>query len=198
MSTSKTAGPVRRCAWADGNDPVMRQYHDEEWGKVERDGRALWEKLSLDAFQAGLSWRTILYKREAFRKGFAGFVPATVAKFGELQVERLMGDAGIVRSRPKILACIGNAKAFLAMEKAGEGFSEFAWSFVGGKPLVNTTAIVPAKTEESEALSKALKKRGFAFTGPVAVYAWMQATGMVDDHAKDCFRHASAGRGKLG
>jgi DNA-3-methyladenine glycosylase I len=198
MSTSKTVRPVRRCAWADGNDPVMRQYHDDEWGKVERDGRALWEKLSLDAFQAGLSWRTILYKREAFRKGFAGFVPAKVAKFGEREVERLMGDAGIVRSRPKILACIGNAKAFLAMEKAGEDFSEFAWSFVGGKPRVNRTGIVPAKTEESEALSKALKKRGFAFTGPVAVYAWMQATGMVDDHARDCFRHASARRGKLG
>jgi DNA-3-methyladenine glycosylase I len=195
MSTSKA---VVRCAWANGNDPVMRQYHDDEWGKVERDGRALWEKLSLDAFQAGLSWRTILHKRDAFRKAFAGFVPAKVAKFGEREVERLMGDAGIVRSRPKIEACIGNAKAFLAMEKAGEDFSAFAWSFVGGKPLVNETGSVPAKTEESEALSKALKKRGFAFTGPVAVYAWMQATGMVDDHAKDCFRRASARRGKLG
>ena len=188
MSTSKA---LVRCSWAE-SDPLMRQYHDEEWGKVERDGRALWEKLSLDAFQAGLSWRTILHKREAFRKAFAGFEPARVAKFGEKEIERLMNDAGIVRARAKITATIGNARAYLAMEKAGEDFSAFAWSFVGGKTVVNTSDVVPAKTEVSEALSKALKRRGFGFTGPVCVYAWMQATGMVDDHAKDCFR-----RGKI-
>ncbi len=192
MSTSK---PVVRCAWA-GSDPVMQKYHDEEWGAVERDGRALWEKLSLDAFQAGLSWRTILHKREAFRKAFAGFEPAKVAKFGEKDVERLMNDAGIVRARAKILATIGNARAYLAMEKAGEDFSGFAWSFVGGKPVVNTSGVVPAKTEVSERLSKELKKRGFGFTGPVAVYAWMQATGMIDDHAKDCFRRTAKKAGR--
>jgi DNA-3-methyladenine glycosylase I len=175
-----------RCAWAD-NDPLMSAYHDEEWGVPERDGRALWEKLMLDGFQAGLAWITILRKREAFRKAFKGFKPAVVAKFGARDVERLMEDAGIVRSRAKIEAVVGNAAAYLAMQKAGEDFSEFCWAFVQGKPLRNTGA-VPAKTELSEEIARALKERGFKFVGPVAVYAWMQAVGMVNDHSPNCFR----------
>jgi DNA-3-methyladenine glycosylase I len=175
-----------RCAWAD-NDPQMSAYHDEEWGVPEHDGRALWEKLMLDGFQAGLAWITILRKREAFRKAFKGFKPEVVAKFGAKDVDRLMNDAGIVRSRAKIEAVIGNAKAYLAMKKSGEDFSGFCWSFVGGKPLQNTGA-VPAKTALSEEIAVALKKRGFKFVGPVAVYAWMQAVGMVNDHSPACFR----------
>ena len=176
-----------RCAWAD-NDPQMTAYHDEEWGVPERDGRALWEKLILDGFQAGLSWITILRKRDAFRKAFKGFKPEVVAKFTAKDVDRLMNDAGIVRSRAKIEAAVGNAKAYLAMEKAGEEFSKFCWAFVGNKPLRNTTGEVPAKTALSEEVATALKKRGFKFVGPVAVYAWMQAVGMVNDHSPTCFR----------
>ncbi len=166
----------------------MRAYHDEEWGVVERDGRALWEALVLDGFQAGLAWITILRKRDAFRKAFAGFDPQRVARFGKKEITRLMADAGIVRSRGKIEATIGNARAYLAMEAAGEDFSHFVWGLAGGKPLLNTTGNVPAKTPLSEAMSRALKQRGFKFVGPVGVYAWMQATGMVNDHALDCFR----------
>jgi DNA-3-methyladenine glycosylase I len=175
-----------RCAWSD-NDPLMRAYHDEEWGVPERDGRALWEKLILDGFQAGLAWITILRKREAFRAAFKGFKPEVVAKFTARDVSRLMQDAGIVRSRAKIEATIGNAKAVLAMEKAGEGFSAFCWKFVHGKPIQNTGA-VPVKTALSEEIAAALKKRGFKFVGPVAVYAWMQAVGLVNDHSPTCFR----------
>ncbi len=178
---------VQRCTWA-GNDPLMQAYHDEEWGVPERDSRALWEKLMLDGFQAGLSWSTILKKRDAFRRGFANFDPKRVARFGEDDVVRLLGDAGIVRSRAKIVATIGNAQAYLAMAKAGEDFSEFVWTFAGGKPIRNAGP-VPASTPLSTALSAALKKRGFKFVGPTIVYAWMQATGIVDDHASTCFRH---------
>jgi DNA-3-methyladenine glycosylase I len=176
-----------RCAWADSDD-MMRAYHDTEWGVPERDGRALWEKLMLDGFQAGLSWSIILKKRDAFRKAFKNFDPVKVAKFTEADVAKLMENTGIVRSRAKIDATIGGAKAYLAMQKAGEDFSDFVWGFVGGKPLRNDTGTVPAKTELSEKISKELKKRGFKFVGPVIVYAWMQATGMVNDHHKDCFR----------
>jgi DNA-3-methyladenine glycosylase I len=175
-----------RCAWAD-NDAQMTAYHDEEWGVPERNGRALWEKLILDGFQAGLAWITILRKRDAFRRAFKGFKPEVVAKFTAKDIDRLMNDAGIVRSRAKIEAAVGNAKAFLAMEKAGEDFSKFCWAFVGNKPLQNTGA-VPARTELSEEVAKQLKKRGFKFVGPVAVYAWMQAVGMVNDHSPSCFR----------
>jgi DNA-3-methyladenine glycosylase I len=175
-----------RCAWAD-NDEQMAAYHDTEWGVPERDGRALWEKLILDGFQAGLAWITILRKRDAFRKAFKGFKPEVVAKFTARDVERLLLDAGIVRSRLKIEAAIGNAKAYLAMQKAGEDFSKFCWAFVGGKPLRNTGP-VPAKTALSEEVSTALKKRGFKFVGPVIVYAWMQAVGLIDDHSPTCFR----------
>jgi len=177
---------LHRCTWAEG-DPLMQAYHDEEWGVPERDSRALWEKLMLDGFQAGLSWVTILRKREAFRKAFRGFDPQRVASFGPKDVARLLEDPGIVRSRAKIEATIGNAQAYLAMEKAGEDFSTFVWSMAGGAPILNGGA-VPAKTPLSESISAALKTRGFKFVGPVIVYAWMQATGIVNDHVADCFR----------
>jgi DNA-3-methyladenine glycosylase I len=177
----------RRCAWAE-SDPLMRVYHDQEWGVPEHNSRKLWEKLMLDGFQAGLAWITILRKREAFREAFAGFEPEAVAKFGSREIARLMKNAGIVRSRDKIVATIGNARAYLDLQRAGEDFSRFAWDFVGGKPLRNTTGKVPAKTPLSEEISRALKQRGFKFVGPVSVYAWMQATGLVDDHAPECFR----------
>jgi len=177
-----------RCAWA-RTDPLLASYHDAEWGVPERDSRALWEKLMLDGFQAGLSWLTILRKRDAFRAAFEGFVPETVARFTPADVERLMQNAGIVRSRAKIEAAIGNAKAYLAMQAAGEDFSDFVWGLAGGQPVVNTTGTVPTQTPLSETMSKALKQRGFKFVGPVIVYAWMQATGIVDDHAPDCHCH---------
>jgi DNA-3-methyladenine glycosylase I len=175
-----------RCAWAE-NDPLMRAYHDEEWGVPERDSRALWEKLMLDGFQAGLSWVTILRKREAFREAFQGFDPEVVARFGPADVERLVVNAGIIRSRAKIEATIGNARAYLAMAEAGEDFSAFIWTLAGGAPIRNTGSIL-TKTPLSEDISAKLKKRGFKFVGPVIVYAWMQATGIVNDHTAECFR----------
>jgi DNA-3-methyladenine glycosylase I len=181
---------IQRCAWA-ANDALLRAYHDEEWGVPEYDSRALWEKLMLDGFQAGLSWSIILRKRDAFRKAFKNFNPKKVAQFGEADVARLLGDAGIVRSRAKIEATIGGARAYLAMQAAGEDFSEFVWNLAGGKPIHNKGA-VPVKTPLSEEMSKALKKRGFKFVGPVIVYAWMQAVGIVNDHAADCFRRQPA------
>ena len=176
-----------RCAWA-GNDPLMRAYHDTEWGVPERDGRALWEKLMLDGFQAGLAWITVLRKRDAFRAAFAGFDPAVVARFGEDDILRLLGDAGIIRSRAKIAATIGGARAYLAMQEAGEDFATFCWSFTDGATLVGDGGPPPASTPLSAEVSKALKARGFKFVGPTIVYAWMQATGIVDDHAAGCFR----------
>jgi DNA-3-methyladenine glycosylase I len=187
-----TAGDPVRCGWA-GSDPRYVAYHDREWGVPERDGRALWEKLMLDGFQAGLAWITILRKREAFRAAFAGFDPRRVAAFGEADVARLTADAGIVRSRSKIEAAVGNARAYLAMGDRGEDFSTFCWSFVDGAPVQNASTArgeVPVATPGAEALSKALKARGFKFAGPVIVYAWMQACGLVNDHLTCCFRHA--------
>lgn len=178
---------IVRCSWAQ-NDPLMRAYHDEEWGVPEHDSRALWEKLMLDGFQAGLSWITILRKREAFRKAFYNFDPEKVARMKESDVKRLLDNPGIIRSRAKIEATIGGAKAYLKMRDEGEDFSEFVWGMAGGKSIRNTTGTVPAKTPLSEEISKALKKRGFKFVGPVIVYAWLQATGVVDDHAPTCFR----------
>jgi DNA-3-methyladenine glycosylase I len=178
-----------RCAWSDSDD-MMRAYHDTEWGVPEYDSRALWEKLMLDGFQAGLSWAIILKKRDGFRKAFAGFDPKKVAAFTEADIERLVQDAGIIRSRSKIVATIGNAKAYLKMQAAGEDFSKFVWGMAGGKPIVGKGPI-PTKTPLSEQMSVALKKRGFKFVGPVIVYAWMQAVGIVDDHAADCFRRAA-------
>ena len=177
----------RRCAWAD-SDPLLREYHDQEWGVPQYDGRALWEMLMLEGFQAGLSWLTILRKREAFRETFHNFDPAIVAKFKAKDVERLLKNPGIIRSRAKIEATIAGARIYVAMEAAGENFSRFVWKLSGGKPIRNTSGIVPAKTELSERVSAALKKKGFKFVGPVIVYAWMQAVGIANDHAEYCFR----------
>ncbi len=180
------------CTWQ-GTEPIYVDYHDTEWGVPEYDGRTLWEKLILDGFQAGLSWITILKKRDNFREAFEGFDPDRIARYTESDIERLLANPGIVRSRSKIVATIGNAQAYLDMEARGEAFSPFLWSFVGGSPIQNefaTMADVPAKTAESEAMSKALKKRGFKFCGPVIVYAFMQATGLVNDHLTGCPRHA--------
>ena len=181
----------RRCTWAD-SDPIYRAYHDDEWGIPERDSRVLWETLMLEGFQAGLSWITILRKRDAFRKAFKGFDPKKVAKFNQADIDRLMADAGIVRARAKIDATIKGAQIYLDMEAAGEDFSTFVWKLAGGKPIRSRRGPgerVPAKTELSEEISAILKKRGFKFVGPVIVYAWMQAVGIVDDHAVDCFRY---------
>ena len=178
---------VRRCAWA-GSDPQMIAYHDQEWGVPERDSRALWEKLILDGFQAGLAWITVLRKRDAFRTAFVGFEPAKVARFKERDIERLLGNAGIIRSRAKIEAAIGGARIYCEMEKRDEDFADFCWSFTKGKVLKGDGRTVPAKTELSEAVSKELKRRGFKFVGPTIVYAWMQAVGIVNDHASTCFR----------
>src|SRR5262249_48733975 len=159
-----------------------RTYHDEEWGVPERDSRELWARLVLDGFQAGLSWLTILRKRDAFRLAFKGFDPDVVARFGKKDVARLLADPRIVRSRAKIDAAIGNAGAYLAMAEAGEDFSEFCWGMVGGTPIQNDGRPIPAKTPLSELMSRELKQRGFKFVGPVIVYAWMQGSGLVDDH----------------
>src|SRR5258708_558411 len=175
-----------RCSWAE-SDPLYAAYHDTEWGVPEYDSRTLWETLMLEGFQAGLSWITILRKRDAFRKAFKNFDPGKVARFTEADIARLLQNPGIVRSRAKIEATINGARIFLAMQAAGEDFSKFAWDFVGGTPIQNTGP-VPAATPLSEEISKALKKRGFKFIGPTIVYAWMQAVGMVNDHAPDCFR----------
>lgn len=178
---------LRRCAWAEG-DALMQAYHDEEWGIPVTDSRALWEMLILEGFQAGLSWRTILHRRENFRAAFEGFDPERIAAYDNTRIERLMADAGIIRARAKITATIGNARAYLAMRKQGEDFSDFVWAFVDHRPISGDGIALPARTQLSETLSAALKKRGFKFVGPVIVYAWMQAVGMVNDHALHCFR----------
>jgi DNA-3-methyladenine glycosylase I len=183
----------RRCVWA-GSDALMQDYHDEEWGVPERDSRALWETLMLEGFQAGLSWQIILRKREAFRAAFRNFDPVAVAKFGEKDIERLLANPGIIRSRAKIKATIEGARIYLAMQASGEDFSKWVWGMAGGKPILNTTGTVPVKTELSEAMSAAFKKRGFKFVGPVIVYAWMQATGIVNDHSNECFRRKNVKR----
>lgn len=182
---------TERCAWC-GTDPLYVDYHDHEWGVPERDARALWEKLVLDGFQAGLSWITILKKRDNFRAAFEGFRPEVVATWGEADVARLLADPGIVRSRSKIEATIGNARAYLAIEER-EGFDQFLWRYLDGQPLQNRFACmaeVPAATPLSERISKDLKKAGFRFCGPTITYAFMQAVGMVNDHVVTCLRHA--------
>lgn len=165
----------------------MRKYHDQEWGVPDFDSRSLWETLMLEGFQAGLAWITVLRKREAFRAGFSQFDPARVARFGEKDITKLMDNVGIIRSRAKIEATIGGAKIFLDMQQEGIDFSDWVWDMAGGKPIQNIGPI-PASSPLSEIISKEFKRRGFKFVGPVIVYAWMQATGMVNDHAKDCFR----------
>ena len=182
-----------RCEWRGmAGDPLYEAYHDTEWGVPEYDSRALWEKLVLDGFQAGLAWITILRKRDAFRAAFDGFDPEKMARYGEADRTRLMADAGIVRSNAKIDAAIESAKIYLQMQARGEDFSKFCWDFVGGKPVQNRwTAVgeVPAQTPLAVEVSKALKAKGFKFVGPVIVYAWMQAVGMVNDHLANCHRH---------
>lgn len=182
---------TERCPWC-GTDPLYVAYHDTEWGVPEYDPRALWEKLILDGFQAGLAWITILRKREGFRAAFAGFEPEVIAGWGEAEVARLLTDPGIVRSRAKIEATIGNAQAYLRIAE-GEGFDQWLWRYVGGTPLqtnLRSMAEVPASTPLSERVSKDLKKAGFRFAGPTIVYAFMQAVGMVNDHIVTCPRHA--------
>ena len=180
-----------RCPWP-GTDPLYVTYHDEEWGVPEYDDRALYEKLMLDGFQAGLAWITILRKREAFRRAFDDFEPEKIARYNKRKVTALMSDAGIVRNRLKIEGAIASARVWLDMMGSGEGFSNFLWGFVDGKPIVNrykTMAQVPAETALSRTISKELKSRGFKFCGPTIVYAFMQATGLVNDHLTKCHRH---------
>ncbi len=186
-----TRAEPSRCRWAQG-EPLLAAYHDVEWSVPERDPRALWEKLMLDGFQAGLAWITILRKRDAFRVAFAGFDPDIVARFGEHDIATMLGNAGIVRSRAKIAATIGNARAYIAMRDAGEDFGSFVWSFVDGTPVIGDGAKALTRSPASEALSAALKQRGFKFVGPVIVYAWMQACGLVNDHETCCFRRTEA------
>lgn len=181
--------PLTRCAWA-GNDPLYQAYHDEEWGVPLYDDRGLFELLMLESFQAGLAWITILRKREAFRRAFVGFQPERIAAFQEDDIARLLADASIVRHRGKIEATIAGARIWCAMMSEPHGFSRFLWSFVDGAPKQNTWNCleeVPASTPESEAMSRALKKKGFRFCGPTICYAFMQASGMVNDHIVACF-----------
>ncbi|MEO1563750.1 MAG: DNA-3-methyladenine glycosylase I [Pseudomonadota bacterium] len=181
---------LQRCGWH-GDDPKYVAYHDMEWGVPEYDSRALWEKLVLDGFQAGLSWITILRKRDAFRDAFAGFDPEVIARFTDRDIDRLLANPGIVRHRGKIEATIIGAQRFLEIEEA-EGFSRLIWDFVGGRPHVNaweSLSDVPGSTPLSAQLSKDLKAKGFKFCGPTIVYAWMQACGLVNDHLVGCFRH---------
>lgn len=191
-----SSAPVR-CAWP-GTDPLYIAYHDEEWGVPEFDHRALYEKLVLDGFQAGLSWITILRKRDNFRRAFDSFEPAKIARYGERQIGRLLRDEGIIRSRAKIDAAIQGARVWLdIMEKETGGFAHFIWRHVDGRMQVNrykSEKLVPAKTKMSEALAKDLKNRGFNFCGPVIVYAFAQAVGMVNDHIVACPRHAACAK----
>jgi len=182
---------LTRCAWA-GSDPLYVRYHDEEWGVPVHDDPTLFEFLVLEGAQAGLSWITILRKRDAYRRAFAGFDAAKVARFDRRKVAALMKDAGIVRNRAKIEATVGNARAFLGVQESHGSFDAYQWQFVDGRPIQNrwkTLRQLPAATKESEAMSKDLKARGFRFVGPTIIYAHMQAVGMVNDHLVDCFRH---------
>ena len=190
------ADGLTRCPWP-GQDPLYVAYHDTEWGVPEYDDRALYEKLILDGFQAGLSWITILRKRENFRKAFDDFVPEKIARYDAAKVHALMNDAGIVRNRAKIDGAIASAKCYLDMREKGPGLSAFLWDFLGGKPKINsfkTTASVPAATPLSIRISKALQAWGFTFVGPTIVYAFMQATGMVNDHLVSCHCHGECSK----
>ena len=192
-----TAKPIARCPWP-GEDALYCAYHDKEWGVPEYDDRALYEKLVLDGFQAGLSWITILRKRENFRRAFDGFKPERVARYGVKETSRLLKDAGIIRSAAKIDAAIAGARLWLdIMEKETGGFSQLIWKHVDGKPKVTryrALSDIPAKTEMSERLAKELKQRGFKFCGPVIVYAFAQAIGMVNDHLITCHRRAAVAK----
>ena len=182
---------VARCGWAPPEDPAYLAYHDEEWGVPLHDDARLFEMLTLEGAQAGLSWSTILHKRDGYRRAFAGFDPAKVARFDARKVERLMQDASIVRNRLKIESTIANARASLAVQKEFGSLDTYLWGLVGGAPLVNRWrgGDIPAETPVSRAMSKDLKRRGFRFVGPTVCYAFMQATGMVNDHVTSCFRY---------
>jgi DNA-3-methyladenine glycosylase I len=181
----------QRCKWAAGGGALYEAYHDEEWGVPQHDDRVLFEFLILEGAQAGLSWSTILNKREGYRKAFAGFDPKKVARFDKTRITRILQDPGVVRNRLKVESAVTNARAFLAVQEEYGSFDAYVWGFVGGKPIVNhpkTMKQVPASTPESDALSKDLKRRGFRFVGTTIMYAFMQAVGMVNDHTGDCFR----------
>jgi len=189
----------QRCPWSEGIDPAYQRYHDEEWGVPVRDDRVHFEFLVLESAQAGLSWWTILRKRDGYRRAFAEFDAAKVARFTPRAIERLMQDASIVRNRQKIEAAIANARGFLKLQKEFGSFDRYVWEFVGGKPIVNRWrkhGDVPATSAESDALSKDLKSRGFKFVGSTIVYAHMQATGLINDHLVTCFRYKNSSSGK--
>jgi DNA-3-methyladenine glycosylase I len=191
MTASAPSADVKRCPWPK-DDPLYIAYHDEEWGVPEYDDRALYEKLVLDGFQAGLSWIIILRKRDNFRRAFDGFAPEKIARYRPNKIERLIGDAGIVRNRAKIEGAVGSARAWLEVMEQGPGFAKLLWDFVDGRPKINryrSIAQVPAETVTSRAISKELSARGFKFCGPTIVYAFMQAVGMVNDHLITCYRH---------
>jgi len=193
MAAIKHPDNVVRCPWC-GTDPIYVAYHDTEWGVPERDDRALFEKLLLDGFQAGLSWITILRKRDNFRRAFDGFKPETIARYDARKKASLMKDAGIVRNKAKIEGAVLSARAYLDIMEKGPGFSMYLWDFVDGEPIVNrfkTIKQVPAESDISRTISKDLKSRGFKFCGPTIVYAFMQAVGMVNDHLVTCHRHAA-------
>ena len=189
----QAADDLLRCPWSK-QDPLYISYHDQEWGVPEYDDQALYEKLVLDGFQAGLSWITILRKRENFRRAFDGFDPEKIARYRSAKIERLMKDASIVRNRAKIEGAVLSARAWLELMEKGPGFSKLLWEFVDGRPKVNrfrSVRQVPAETAVSRAMSKELAQRGFKFCGPTIVYAFMQAVGMVNDHLVSCYRHAA-------
>ncbi|HWG20946.1 MAG TPA: DNA-3-methyladenine glycosylase I [Terracidiphilus sp.] len=186
MTATASKDTKTRCAWAN-SDPLLRSYHDEEWGVPQRNSLALWELLMLEGFQAGLAWITVLRKRDAFRKAFKGFDPAKVARFAEADIQKLLENPGIIRSRAKIEATIKGAQIYMEMKRAGDDFGSFLWGIAGGKPI-QTVGPIAAQTPLAVEMSKQLKKRGFKFVGPVIVYAFMQAAGMVNDHSPDCFR----------
>jgi DNA-3-methyladenine glycosylase I len=183
---------ITRCPWVPLDDPLYLDYHDREWGTPLHDDRLLFEFLMLEGFQAGLSWRTVLYKRENFRSAFDGFDPQVVANYGEAKIAALLSDPGIIRNKLKVRAAVTNARAFLKVQQEFGSFDAYIWGFVGGKPIRNeirTLADYPATSPESDALSADLKSRGFKFVGPTVCYAHMQATGLVNDHTIDCFRY---------
>jgi DNA-3-methyladenine glycosylase I len=184
--------PTRRCEWAREDDPLYLAYHDEEWGVPSHDDRHLFEMLVLEGAQAGLSWTTILRKRESYRKAFSGFDPAKVARFDSRKVERLLTDTGIVRNRAKVVAAVANARATLAVQREHGSLDAYLWAFVGGRPVRNrwkTVADIPSESDESLAMSKDLRARGFRFVGPTICYAFLEAVGMVNDHVTRCFRY---------
>jgi len=183
---------MTRCEWVPASDPAYVTYHDEEWGTPSHDDRHLFELLTLEGAQAGLSWSTILRKRDGYRRAFADFDAETVARFGEGDVERLLGDAGIVRNRAKVASAVNNARRVLEVREELGSLDGYLWGFVGGEPIVGAwerLSEIPAETAESRALSKDLKRRGFRFVGPTVCYAFMQAVGMVNDHVTSCFRY---------